>query len=317
MRILIVSYVDPTAVEQLDQEHDVICAYDPTPSELRSLIVDREALVFRSGVDISAEVMDCAPNLKWLIRAGSGTDNVDLNYVRRRGLKLARIPRPGAQAVAELSFALMLALSRKLFAADQSMRKGHWAKYEMKGSLLEDKVLGVVGVGNTGTRTAEIGVALGMQVIGCVEYPSLDRANVLAKKNIRLTDFRDVMTTSDFVSVHVPITPDTRMMIDAPVLAEMRQGSFLISLGRGGVVDELALRESLIGSGPLCGAALDVHEIEHEGSLSPLTDLDNVILTPHIGAMVTDTQHQIGREILRLVAVFDNAELSEKRLQHA
>ncbi|HSG15148.1 MAG TPA: NAD(P)-dependent oxidoreductase [Anaerolineae bacterium] len=315
MKLLIVSYIDPAAVEKLSQEHDVICAYDPTPQRLKQLIADRDTLVFRSGVSIDAEVMDSAPNLRWLIRAGSGTDNIDLDYVRERGLELVRIPRPGAQAVAELSFALMLALSRNLLAADRSMRQGRWAKYDMVGSLLEEKVLGIVGVGNTGTRTAEIGVAWGMDVIGCVEHPSPARAAELARKRIRLTDFAEVMSASDYVSVHVPITPETRNMIDAPVLSQMRPGSYLISLGRGGVVDERALRDALVGGYSLKGAAVDVHEVEHEGSLSPLVGLDNVILTPHIGAMVIDTQRQIGQEILRLVSSFSAAELPAAQLQ--
>lgn len=317
MRLLIVSYIDPAAVEKLSEQHDVICAYDPSPEELKRLIVDRDALVFRSGVIIDAAVMDCAPDLKWLIRAGSGTDNIDLDYVRTRGLQLARIPRPGAQAVAELSFALMLALSRRLFAADQSMRQGRWAKYEMVGSLLEEKVLGIVGVGNTGTRTAEIGLAMGMEVIGCVEHPSPERAGVMAKQRIRLTDFEEVMTASDYVSIHVPITRSTRKMIDAGVLSRMRPGSYLISLGRGGVVDELALREVLLVGSSLGGAALDVHEVEHEGSKSPLVELDNVILTPHIGAMVSDTQRQIGQEVLRLVSSFNQLQMRESDLHHA
>ena len=317
MRILIVSYVDPAVVEKLSEEYDVICAYDPTQQELKRLIADRDTLVFRSGVSINAEVMDCAPDLKWLIRAGSGTDNIDLDYVRQRGLELARIPRPGAQAVAELSFALMLALSRRLLAADRSMRQGHWAKYDMVGTLLEEKVLGIVGVGNTGTRTAEIGLALGMEVIGCVEHPSPVRAAELATKRIRLTGIDEVLAASDYVSLHVPITPATRNMVDAAALSRMRPGSYLISLGRGGVVDELALHDVLVEGNSLCGAALDVHEVEHEGSMSPLADLDSVILTPHIGAMVVDTQQQIGQAILRLVATFSDSELQGARLQHA
>jgi D-3-phosphoglycerate dehydrogenase len=304
MRILIASSIDPGTIDRLREEHDVVCAFGATTDVLQSAIRDRDLLIFRSGVSITADVMECAPNLKWLIRAGSGLDNLDVDYVRRRGLELMRIPRPSAQAVAEMSFALMLALSRNLVAADQSMREGRWAKQEFRGALLEEKVLGIVGLGNTGTRVAEVGVAWGMQVIGCVEHPSPERAAHFAEKRIRLIDLDEVIATADYVSVHVPLKETTYRLINADALSRMRPGSFLINLGRGGVVDEQALHETLTQGRTLRGAALDVHEVEKDGAMSPLADLSNVILTPHIGAMVAETQLQIGRRILELVDAF-------------
>lgn len=301
MRILVASPIDPDAVQKLRERHHVICAYDAAEDELQTLIQDRELLIFRSGVNISAEVMECAPSLRLLIRAGSGLDNLDLGYVQWRGLDLVRIPGPSAQAVAEMSFAFMLVLSRRLFEADRSMREGRWAKYELYGSLLVGKVLGIVGLGNTGTRVAEVGVALGMEVIGCVENPSAERAARFAQKGICLTSLDEVISTADYVSVHVPLKRSTHHLIDAAALAHMKPGSFLINLGRGGVVDEQALCEALTVGGTLCGAALDVHEEEGEGRLSPLAGLSNVILTPHIGATVVDTQRQIGRRLLEVI----------------
>lgn len=304
MKILIASPIDPNAILKLREKHNVIIYYDASEDELKTLIQDRELLIFRSGVSISAEVLANAPDLKLLIRAGSGLDNVDLNYVKQHDLDLVRIPSPSAQAVAEMAFTFMLALSRRLFEADLSMREGRWAKYELPGTLLAEKKLGIVGLGNTGSRVAEFGVAVGMEVIGCVENPSAERAAGFAKKGIRLTDLEEVVSTSDFVSVHVPLKDSTHHLIDASVIARMKPGAILINLGRGGVIDEYALHNALDGGGPLGGAALDVHEVEKEGNFSPLTDCPNVILTPHIGATVVDTQRQIGRRLLAVVNAY-------------
>lgn len=312
MKILIASPIDPDAILELRKNHNVIIYYDATEDELKSLIQDRDLLIFRSGVSISAEVLSSAPDLKLLIRAGSGLDNVDLDYVKHRNLDLVRIPSPSAQAVAEMSFAFMLALSRRLFEADHSMREGHWAKYELPGTLLAEKVLGIVGMGNTGTRVAEFGVAVGMDVIGCVEHPSPEREAEFAKKGIRLTTLEEVVSTSDYVSVHVPLKDSTYHMVDAFFIARMKPGAVLHNLGRGGVIDEHALHNALDVGGPLGGAALDVHEIEKEGNFSPLVNSPNVILTPHIGATVVDTQRQIGCRILAVIDAYTSKNGIEK-----
>lgn len=304
MKILIASPIDPDAIEKLREQHDVVCAFDAPAEVLQTLVQDRELLIFRSGVDITAEVMERAPSLRWLIRAGCGLDNLDVEYVRRRGLELVRIPGPGAQAVAEMSFTFMLSLSRRLLEADRSMRQGRWAKAELAGSLLMGKVLGVVGVGITGARVAEMGVAWGMEVIGCVEHPSPVRVAQMGGRGIRLTGFDEVISAADYVSVHVPLKDSTRKLIDAAVLSRMAPGSILINLGRGGVVDEQALYDALTRGGRLRGAALDVHEQEGEGKMSPLAALPNVILTPHIGATVVETQYQIGCRLVEVVGSF-------------
>jgi phosphoglycerate dehydrogenase-like enzyme len=145
---------------------------------------------------------------------------------------------------------------------------------------------------------------LDMEVLGCVEHPSPERAAGLAEKGIRLADFDEIISNSDYVSVHVPVKESTWHMFDAGVLARMKPGSFLINLGRGGVIDEEALAEALTRGDTLSGAALDVHEVEAEGHLSPLAALPNVILTPHIGATVVDTQREIGRRVREYVERF-------------
>lgn len=304
MKILIASSIDSEAIEKLQKQHHVVCAFNATKDVLQALIRDCEVLIFRSGVSITAEVMECAPDLKLLIRAGSGIDNLDVEYARQCGLKLVRIPEPGAQAVAEMSFALMLALSRNLLEADRSMRQGRWAKHELAGYLLTGKVLGIIGTGNIGSRVGQMGAAWGMEVIGYDKYLSPTLAAKVAEKGIRLTDFDEVISTADFVSIHVPLNDSTRNMINADVLSRIKPGAFLINLARGGVVDEKALYKALIEGGRLRGAALDVHEEEGEGKISPLVELPNVILTPHIGAMTVDSQREIGRRINEIVSSF-------------
>ena len=305
MKILIASSIDADAIERLKEHHQVVCAFRDVREEMiRTLMSDCEILVFRSGIAISAQLMQCAPDLKLLIRAGSGLDNLDFEYVQQRGLKLVRIPQPGARAVAELTFAFMLALSRCLFEADRSMRESRWAKDELNGHLLFGKTLGIVGVGSVGGCVADLGVGWGMKVIGCVEHPSPTRTQKFREKGIQIVGFDQVLAEADYLSVHVPLKENTRLLIRAAELSLMKPGSYLVNLARGGVVDELALREALTVGGRLRGAALDVHEKEGEGRLSPLAGLSKVILTPHTGAMTVDTQAEIGRRVVEAVSSF-------------
>ena len=304
MKILIASRIDPGAESRLRDAHDVTCAYGAPGPELRAALADREALVFRSGVVIDAAAIDAAPGLRLIVRGGSGMDNIDLDAVGRRGIRFVRIPGPGAQAVAEHAFALMLALARNLLVADRLMRQGRFAKHEMTGWLMHGKTLGVVGAGNIGSKVGRMGAAWGMRVLGCTENGGAKEAERLAGLGIRKTTLDEVLRSSDFVSVHVPLQPSTRYLLDAAALAKMKRGAFLVNLARGGVVDEAALHAALV-SGHLAGAGLDVHEREGDGKVSPLAGLDNVVLTPHIGASTHDSQREIGEQIVRTIEAFE------------
>lgn len=301
MKILIASKIHSDAIAQLEQNHEVVRVFNADEETLKSLIEDCNVLVFRSGVQISAQVMAAARDLRLMLRAGSGVDNIDMDYVQAHNLKLVRIPGPGAKAVAELSFSMMLALARNMTIAHEKTRQGVWEKHKLTGYLLTGKTLGIVGAGNIGSRTGHLGVAWGMNVIGCVETPMQEKAEHLASLNIRLTDLDEVLRASDFVSIHVPLQDSTRNLIDAQALAKMKPGAYLVNLARGGVVDELALREALV-EGRLAGAGLDVHVKEGDGNISPLADLPNVILTPHIGAGTYDSQYEIGTIVVNEVA---------------
>ncbi|GAB4294788.1 MAG: hypothetical protein Kow0098_16590 [Ignavibacteriaceae bacterium] len=314
MKILIASSLHKQAINNLSENHDVICAFNAPVSKLKELIVDRDVLIFRSGVQITREVMEASPALKLLIRAGSGLDNLDFEYVQSKGIHLVRIPEPGAKAVAELSFAFMLILSREILKADQLLRKGHWAKSELKGFILNGKVLGIVGTGNIGTRVGEMGASWGMKVIGCVhpsEY-SENLKNKLSKKGIILTNFEDVISSADYLSIHTPLNEETRNLINKEVLSKMKEGSYLMNLARGGVVDEQALFDELVSGKRLRGAALDVHIAEGENKISPLASLPNVVLTPHIGAQTLDTQYEIGQRVLQQIDEFEKILSKEK-----
>lgn len=306
MIILVASRIDPAALARLAEKHRVVEAWDAEPERLRVLLRDSDVLIFRSGVSITADLMAEARNLALIIRAGSGIDNLDLDYVAEHEIELVRIPGPGARAVAEMTFALMLALARQIPRADRLWRRGKWAKHEIEGHLLAGKTLGVVGAGNIGSVVGELGAAWGMRVLGCVEDSCSERQMSLARQGIQLTPLSAVVAEADFLCIHLPLSDLTRGLIGAKQIRAMKPGAFLINLARGGIVDEDALRKALL-DGHLRGAALDVHAKEGEGMVSPLAELQNVILTPHIGATTIDTQRMIGERIVEAVETYTSA----------
>ena len=301
MRILVASKIDPDALAALQASHDVVVAVGAPRPELEAAIADREALIFRSGLDIDRALLEAAPELHTIVRAGSGLDNLDLAGVQARGIHLQRIPGPGARAVAELTFALFLGLARQVVEVDRLLRSGHWAKNEVVGWNLGGKTLGIVGLGSIGSTVGRLGLGWGMHVIGCVDHATPERAARFAEEGMELVTMGEVLERGDFVSIHVPLDDSTRGLIGARELASMKPGSFLVNIARGGVVDEAALVAALTDGGRPAGAALDVHVAEGHGKVSPLAGMPNVILTPHIGATTVDAQREIGVEILRIV----------------
>jgi phosphoglycerate dehydrogenase-like enzyme len=316
MRILVASPIDPDALTELRSRHDVVAAFGAPEDELRRLAVDREAIVFRSGVSISSDVLAAATGLRLLVRAGSGLDNLDLDQVKRRGIDLRRVPGPGAQAVAELTFGLMISLARGIALGDRLLREGHWAKSELIGYNLTRKTLGIVGLGSIGSRVAALGLAWGMHPIGCVDHPSPERAAQFAAQGIELADLDHVLAAADFLTIHVPLGADTRGLVGVAELAKIKPGAFLVNVARGGVVDEAALFDQLQPGGRIRGAGLDVHVNEGEGKISPLASLPNVVLTPHIGATTVDAQREIGQEVVAIVDAADPAG-KESGMDHA
>ena len=313
MRILVASKIDPDALATLQAEHDVVVCVGAPRDELEARMADREALIFRSGLDIDRALLDAAPRLHTIVRAGSGLDNLDIDQVRARGIHLQRIPGPGARAVAELTFALFLGLARQVVQVDRLLRGGHWAKNEVVGWNLAGKTLGVIGLGSIGSTVARLGGAWGMHVIGCVDDPTPERATRFAADGIELVAMDEVLRRGDFVSIHVPLGPATRGLIGSQELAIMKRGSFLVNIARGGVVDEGALLTALTAGDRLAGAGLDVHVAEGPDRISPLAALPNVVLTPHIGATTVDAQREIGIEIVSIIE--DRARSTAERIE--
>ncbi|MDH3207241.1 MAG: hydroxyacid dehydrogenase [Gemmatimonadota bacterium] len=303
MKILLASQISPRARATLASRHELVDAVGRPEGELEKLIVGCDALVFRSGVQITGPVMERSAELRLVVRAGSGIDNIDLGYVEARGLRLVRVPGPGAQAVAEMTFALILGLARQMMIADRALREGHWIKNQVRGRLLQGKTLGVYGAGNIGLKVAQMGAAWGMRVLACVANPTPERARAFAELGLELEAGDALLSESDFLSIHVPLTEATTRLIGRSELTKMKPDAFLVTLARGGVVDEDALFEALEG-GKLAGAGLDVHEREGEGAVSRLAPLPNVILTPHIGATTSDTQDIIGEKIVEIIDGF-------------
>jgi D-3-phosphoglycerate dehydrogenase / 2-oxoglutarate reductase len=308
MRAALVSAIDSAAVDLLKARHDVTLAVGLKDGELEQAIADREVLIARSGVTISGDLMRRAPGLKLVVRAGSGLDNLDVDYMRERGIRLVRVPGPGARAVAEMTFGLILAAGRRIVEADRLLRQGRWPKHELGGRLLVECVLGVVGVGSIGSTVGRLGAAWGMRVLGCDVVVDDEFDARLAGLGIELAGFDEVIAGSDIVSLHVPLLASTQRLVDRDVLARMKPGSILVNVARGGVVDEDALYDALT-VGHLAGAALDVHEREGEGIVSRLADLPNTVLTPHIGAMAIESQRLIGTRVVEIIDAFEHGQL--------
>jgi D-3-phosphoglycerate dehydrogenase / 2-oxoglutarate reductase len=314
VKILLASPIDPAAVVALERDFDLRSAIKAEPAALREAVADREVVVVRSGVQLSADVLSAAPNLRLLLRAGSGLDNIDLDCARQLGIRVVRVPGMSAPPVAEFTFALLLSLARKVTLADRLIRQGRWPKPELGGALLLGKTLGVVGAGNIGGLVGEMGHAWGMRALGCVGHPGTTAARRLEGRGIELADFDEVVERADFLCLHVPLNESTHHMVDAKVMARMRPGSLLVNVARGGVVDEESLYVALTEGDTVSGAALDVHEHEGEGTVSRFAELPNVVLTPHIGAMALDSQRLIGERVTELIQAFQLGRLDEEVL---
>ncbi len=246
-----------------------------------------QALVVRSRTKVTRDVLEAAPGLRAVARAGVGLDNVDVEAAKDRGVTVLNSPEAPSNAVAELVIGYMLSLARMIPRADASMKRGEWIKSRLTGLEVSGKTLGVVGFGRIGYGVGKKAKCLGMRVLAYdvamdAVKPYVDEAGAEAVSLERL------LSESDFVTVHVPLLPQTRHMIGREQLGKMREGSYIINASRGGVVDEEALKEAL-DSGRLAGAALDVFE-EEPPEDTDLVGRENVVCTPHIGASTEEAQ---------------------------
>jgi D-3-phosphoglycerate dehydrogenase / 2-oxoglutarate reductase len=253
--------------------------------ELLRIVGDYDALIVRSRTRVDREVLEKGTRLRLIARPGTGLDNIDTEYAQLRGVAVVNSPESLVEAVAEHVTLLMLALSRKLVPADTSTRQGRWEKNSLTGKEVRGKVLGIVGLGRIGKRIAEIARTLGMSVIiyDVITIP----ADVIESLHCKVVGLDEVFSGSDYLTLHVPLTDETRHMVDALRLSRMKKTAFLINTSRGGVIDEHALVTAL-KDGIIAGAALDV--FEKEPPAGEILSAPNAVLTPHIGGQTEEAQ---------------------------
>lgn len=266
-------------------------------AELREALSGADGAICRSGVKLTKEVLEGNRRLRVIVRAGVGVDNIDLEAATREGIIVMNTPGANTIATAEHTIALLLALARKIYPAYESLRQGRWERQRFVGKQLYGKVLGIVGLGRVGRAVAERANGLGMKVLAYDPYVSHAWAREWGVEMVASLD--ELLPQVDFLSLHVPLTEQTRHMIGPAQIARLKPGACLINCSRGGVVDEEALHQALL-QGHLGGVALDV--FEHEPCTShPLFGLDNVVCTPHLGASTQEAQEQVAIEAAELV----------------
>jgi len=291
-RILVTDEIDPEGVALLAGEEDFDVDEVPTlpPAELLTRIPSYDALVGRSATKVSGDLLRAATRLKVIGRAGVGVDNIDLNTATELGIAIINAPAGNTIAVAELFFGVVISLLRHLPRAYDSMHAGRWERSSLLGSELKGKTLGIVGVGRIGGEVATRAQSFGMSLVGYDPYVAESRFQSLRVH--RCASLDELLDESDIVTVHTPLTDETRGMIGKRELARLSASSIVVNMARGGIVDEDALAEA-IGAGKLAAAAVDAFVKEPVKADHPLTKFPNVFLTPHIGASTAEAQRNV------------------------
>jgi D-3-phosphoglycerate dehydrogenase len=297
-QVLIADELSPAAVVVLEDRGILVDARTGlSEAELAATIGGYDGLVVRSTTKVTATLLGAADNLKVIGRAGIGIDNVDLAAATSRGVVVMNTPFGNSVTTAEHTIALMLALARQLPAADRSTRAGKWEKSRFVGTELAGKVLGLIGCGNVGSIVADRAQGLKMRVIAYDPFLAPERAHDLGVDKVELDD---LLTRADVVSLHTPLTESTHHLLDADALARSKPGVRIINCARGGLIDEAALHDA-IRSGHVAGAALDVFA-EEPARTSPLFELEQVIVTPHLGASTAEAQEKVALQIAEQIA---------------
>jgi D-3-phosphoglycerate dehydrogenase len=296
-----------------------------TGAALRDALRAADGVIVRSGTQITAELLEDPGRLRAVVRAGVGVDNIDVAAATRKGIVVMNTPGGNTVSTAEHTITLLMALARHIPAADASLHQGKWERTKFVGSQLAGKTLGVVGLGRIGREVARRAVGLDMKVVGFDPFLAPDRAGQLGIEAVQSLD--ELLPRCDFVTVHTPLTDETRDLIGAKQLALLRRGARVLNCARGGIINEQALAEALV-SGHVAGAALDVFVKEPPGE-HPLLKLPNVVATPHLGASTVEAQESVAREAAQLLidfltkgvvqfavnmAAVDRTELEELRL---
>jgi D-3-phosphoglycerate dehydrogenase len=286
MKVLICDPTDPEALNTIAEAGiEVVDRPTITPEELEEAIPEFDCMVVRSRTKVRQNIIDKAKNLKAIVRAGVGLDNIDVEYALSKDIEVLNTPSASTQAVAELTIGYLLALARRIPQMTASMKAGEWAKKSFVGTEIAGKTLGLIGAGRIGSTVGRMAGALGMDVISSDPY--IDEC-----EGVEMTSFEDVLARSDYISLHVPHNKTTHNIIDAEAIEKMKDGVYIINCGRGGTLDEDALYDA-IKTGKVAGAALDVYADEPVKGHKLFT-LDEVIGSPHVGAGTAEAKKRVG-----------------------
>lgn len=282
------------------RENDVFevdCKYDLKPDALKAIIADYDALIVRSGTQVTADIISAATRLKVVGRAGVGLDNVDLKAATQKGIIAMNTPGGNTTSTAEHAFSLIMALARNIPQAHGSMKNGKWERNKFQGVELYGKTLGVIGLGRIGSTVAKFAQGFGMSIKA---YDPFLSAEMAARRGIAVSPLEEIFRTSDFITIHVPKTDETKGMISDKEIALMKKSVRLVNCARGGIIDEGALVRAL-ESKRISGAALDVFDDEPPPADSLLLKFDNCIVTPHLGASTAEAQVNVAIEVAQSV----------------
>jgi D-3-phosphoglycerate dehydrogenase len=298
-RVLLTDNISKEAVSVFEAYPDIQAVLSGTlpEDELKRVLPDFDAIIIRSPTKLTGEVIACGPKLKYIGRAGVGVDNIDVEAATRQGIVVMNAASGNTISTAEHTMAMILALVRRLPQAHQSVVSGKWERRAFKGWELFGKTLGIIGLGRVGCEVARRAAAFSMRILAADPAVDLEAARALGAE---LVDLETVLRESDIITVHVPLSPETKGLISAKEFALMKNGSFLVNCARGGVVDEQAL-ESACRSGKLAGTAADVYAEEPPSDRS-LFELPGTVWTPHIGGMTVEAHQRIVREICLNIA---------------
>lgn len=303
-KVVVAENIAPSGIETLEQSCEVVMAVGVERAELLPLLADAEGLVVRSATDVDAELLAAAPRLRVIGRAGIGVDNIDVGAATEAGIIVVNAPQANIISAAEHTLALMLSQARNVPRADATLRSGVWDRSSFQGVELHGKSLGVVGLGRVGTLVAQRALAFGMHLLAYDPYVSEERARRLG---VQMMDLDGLLAAADFITIHLPLTPDTAGLIGKEALAKVKPGVRIVNAARGGILDEAALAEA-IREGRVAGAALDVFSVEPPTDL-PLLTMPEVVVTPHLGASTAEAQGKAGTDVAEAVAAALRGEL--------
>ena len=286
MKVLVADAINEKGIENLKEVAEVVVDTSITPEDLVKTIGEYDGIIVRSRTKVTKEVIDKADNLKIIARAGVGVDNIDLNAATEKGIMVVNSPESTSITVAEHTMGLLLSMARKLSIADKSVKEGKWEKKKFMGVELRNKTLGVIGMGRIGSQVVNRCKAFEMDAVA---YDPYLPEEVATQMGVELTDLETVLKKADFITIHVPLTPETKHLISYDEFELMKDGAFITNCARGGIIDEEALYDALKNE-KIGGAALDVYEEEPPAEDSKLFELDNIVLTPHIAASTKEAQ---------------------------